>query len=142
MRLFRPSLRRLFISIAMTTTVSFGLVAVLQNLFLLRLGFDARFIGLMLGVGQIVWAATALPAAMLSNRLGLRNGILLGMGFFGLGLTLMLLVEGQPESIWRLWLMGSQSVMNLGVAFISVNVAPYLMVVTGERERRHAFAFL
>jgi MFS family permease len=142
LRLFSPSLRRLLLSIAMTTTVSFGLVAVLQNLFLLRLGFDARFIGLMLGVGQIVWAVTALPAGILSNRIGLRNGILLGLGFFGLGLALMLLVERQPESIWRIWLMGSQGVMNLGVAFISVNVAPYLMVVTGERERRHAFAFL
>jgi hypothetical protein len=64
------------------------------------------------------------------------------MGFFGLGLALMLLVERQPEATWRPWLTGSQGVMNLGVALISVNIAPYLMAVTSEQERRHAFAFL
>jgi MFS family permease len=79
---------------------------------------------------------------MLSNRIGLRNGIVSGLGFFGLGLALMLLVEHQPESLWRVWLMSSQGVMNLGIAFISVNIPPYLMVVTGKQERRHAFAFL
>jgi MFS family permease len=141
-RAFSPSLRRFLISVAMTATVSFGIVAVLQNLFLLRLGFDARFIGLVLGVGQIVWAAAALPAGLLSNRIGLRHGVLWGIGFFGLGLALIVLVERQPEAMWRPWLMGSQGVMNLGVALISVNIAPYLMAVTGEQERRHAFAFL
>jgi MFS family permease len=124
----------------MGTTVFFGLVAVLQNLFLLRLGFEARFIGLLLGVGQIVWAAAALPAGLLSNRIGLRNGILLGQGLSGLGLALMLLVEGQPEALWRTWLMASQGVVMLGAAFITVNIPPYLMAVTGEQERRYAFA--
>jgi MFS family permease len=118
----------------------FGFLAVLQNLFLLRLGFEARFIGLMLGVGQLVWATAALPAGLLSNRLGLRNGLLLGRGLAGLGLALMLLVEDQPASLWRPWLMASQGVVMLGAAFITVNIPPYLMAVTGEQERRYAFA--
>ena len=40
---FSPSLRRFILSSALTTTVAFGLSAVLTNLYLLRLGFDARF---------------------------------------------------------------------------------------------------
>ena len=72
-RAFSPSLLRFLFASAIGTLVFFGIVAVLQNLFLLRLGFDARFIGLMLAVGQLVWAAAALPAGMLSNRIGLRN---------------------------------------------------------------------
>ena len=139
-RAFSPSLRRFLITSATTTTVFFGIVAVLQNLFLLRLGFDARFIGLMLGVGQLVWAAAALPASLLSNRIGLRNSIMSGLGLAGLGLALMLLVEGQPEALWRAWLMSSQAVMMLGVAFFTVNIPPYIMAVTGEQERRYAFA--
>ena len=137
---FSPSLLRFLIASAMGTLVFFGIVAVLQNLFLLRLGFDARFIGLMLAVGQLVWAAAALPAGMLSNRIGLRNGSMVGMGLAGLGLALVLLVVNLPEAWWRPWLMVSQGVVNLGVAFITVNIPPYLMAVTGERERRHAFA--
>src|SRR5262245_48454852 len=100
-RAFSPSLRRFLISSAMATIVIFGLLAVLQNLFLLRLGFEARFIGLMLGVGQLVWAIAALPAGLLSNRMGLRNGILLGQGVVALGLALILLVEAQPATLWR-----------------------------------------
>jgi hypothetical protein len=42
MRAFSPSLRRFLLAAALVTTAVFGTVAVLQNLFLLRLGFDAR----------------------------------------------------------------------------------------------------
>ena len=59
----QPELVAILISNLMGTTVFFGLVAVLQNLFLLRLGFDARFIGLMLGIGQIVWSLLRCPPA-------------------------------------------------------------------------------
>jgi hypothetical protein len=47
-----------------------GLQAVLLNLYLLRLGFDAPYIGLLAGLGQRVWAAAALPAAQVSNQIG------------------------------------------------------------------------
>lgn len=135
-----PSLRRFLLASALSITVFFGLTAVLQNIFLLRLGFDARFIGLLLAVGQIVWASAALPAGLVSNRIGLRNGILLGYGAGGLGLALLLLVESQPEARWQPWLLGSQALVMVGVAFITVNIPSYLMAVTGERERRYAFA--
>jgi MFS family permease len=137
---FSPSLRRFFIASPMVTMVVFGISAVLQNLFVLRLGFDARFIGLMLGFGQLVWAASALPAGLISNRIGLRNGIMAGYAAVSLGLALILLVESQPQALWRAWLMAGQGLLMLGAAFITVNIPPYLMAVTGERERRYAFA--
>ena len=140
MRLFSPSLRRLLTTMALTTMVAFGLAAVLQNLYLLRLGYDARFIGLLYAFGQTVWAAAALPASMLSRRTGLRNAFMFGVALFGLGLALILLVEGRPTSLWSAWLMAGQGVMMLGAAFITVNIPPYLMAVTGETERRHAFS--
>jgi MFS family permease len=142
LRAFSPSLRRFLISFPIAVSVPFGLIAVLMNLFLLRLGFDVRFIGFLSALGQMVWAATAIPAGMLSIRIGLRNGIMLGQGLFGLGLVLILLVETQPESLWRAWLIGGQSVMLLGAAFITVNIPPYLMAVTDEGERRYAFALV
>jgi MFS family permease len=140
MATFSPSLRRFLMAMALGFVAGFGLVGVLQNLYLLRLGFDVQFIGLLLGLGQIVWAVAALPAGLLSNRIGLRNGLMLGIALFGLGLALLLLVESRPEPQWPAWLMASQAVWWLGAAMLSVNVPPYLMAVTGERERRHAFA--
>lgn len=139
-RTFSPSLRRFLLASALVTTVAFGLSAVLQNLYLLRLGFDARFIGLALGAGQLVWAAAALPAAMVSSRIGLRNGYMVGPGLFGAGIALTLLAESLPPATWPAWLIGAQLISMVGVAFMTVNIAPYLMAVTGEYERRHAFA--
>src|SRR4030095_4934685 len=91
LRSLNPSLRRFLIASALVTTVAFGIEAVLLNLYLLRLGFDAKFIGLLWGVGQLVWASAALPAGHLSSRLGLRNGFFLGQAIyaFGMGRTIL-----------------------------------------------------
>jgi MFS family permease len=142
LRAFSPSLRRFLISFPIAVSVPFGITAVLMNLFLLRLGFDVQFIGFLNALGQLVWASSAIPAGMLSIHMGLRNGIMLGQGLFGLGLALVLLVETQPEALWSAWLIAGQAVMLLGVAFITVNIPPYLMAVTSERERYHAFALV
>lgn len=140
MRAFSPSLRRFLLAMALMFITGFGLMPVLQNLYLLRLGFDVQFIGLLAGLGQVVWAAAALPAGMLSNRIGLRNGLMLGSALVGLGLALLLLVESRPGPQWPAWLMASQAIFWLGPALLAVNIPPYLMAVTGERERRYAFA--
>ena len=139
-RSFSPSLRRLLLSMALIFFTAFGLQPVLQNLYLLRLGFDVQFIGLLAGIGQIVWAGAAIPSGMLGNRIGLRNSLLLGCALFGLGLALLLLVGSTPISQWRVWLISSQVILWFGVALLSVNCAPYLMAVTGQREQRYAFA--
>ncbi len=137
---FSPSLRRFLLAMSLGVMATFGLSAVLQNLYLLRLGFDVQFIGLMVGLGQVVWAVAALPAGLLSNRIGLRNGVLLGYALLGLGLSILLLAETWPEPQWRAWLMVSQVVVWTGAALVTVNIPPYVMAVTQAHERRYAFA--
>jgi MFS family permease len=139
LRSFSPSLRRLLMASALVTTVFFGILAVVQNLFLLRLGYDARFIGLALGIGQLVWAAAALPAALLSRRIGLRNAMMLGYVIAALAIALLLTVQNLPPESWSRWIVGCQALMMLGVALFTVNLAPFVMAVTHERERRYAF---
>lgn len=72
-RAFSPSLWRIFASITLVISVTMGLQAVLLNLYLLRLGYDAHYVGLLAGIGQVVWALSAFPAVLVSNRIGLRN---------------------------------------------------------------------
>lgn len=96
--MFSPSLRRYLLALGLVTTVDFGILAVLFNLYLLRLGFDAREVGLLAGLGQVVWAAAALPAGMPRSRIGLRNNLQLGMGVYGPGIALTLLVELLPAA--------------------------------------------
>ncbi len=138
-RSFSPSLRRLLMAVALATSVFFGLQGVLQNLYLLRLGFDARFIGMSLAVGQLVWAAAALPSSTLGRHIGLRNAIMLGYATSALAIGLLLVAQSLPVHLWGYWIVGCQSLMMLGVAFFSVNMAPYLMWITNDQDRRHAF---
>jgi MFS family permease len=141
-RAFSPSLWRLILSAACMLTVWSGLMAVLYNLYLLRLGFDARTIGLLGGLGALVWGLAALPAGLVSNRIGLRNSLQFGGLLYGLGVALTLLVEYRPQAQWQAWLLGSGVVMNIGIAFAMVNAAPYIMATTRDYERPHAFAFM
>ncbi len=139
LRLFSPKLRLFLLAMGVMAMVPFGIIAVLFNLYLLRLGFDARYIGLLAGLGQLVWAAAALPAGLLGNRIGLRNSMEAGIFVFGIALALILLVELLPQAYWQAWLLGSQMLLNVGVAIITVTIPAYLMALTGERERKHAF---
>lgn len=56
---FSPSLRHLLLTMALIYITGFGLIPVLQNLYLRRLGFDVQFIGLLVGLAQ----ASRTPAA-------------------------------------------------------------------------------
>ncbi len=141
-RAFSPSLWRIFASITLVISVTMGLQAVLLNLYLLRLGYDARYVGLLAGIGQLVWALSAFPSVLVSNRIGLRNSFQLSLALGGFGLVLILCAESLPREWWDACLIAGQVVMNVGLAIGTVSMPPYIMAVTGERERPHAFSFV
>ena len=57
-----------------------GSFTVLFNLYLLAVGFDVRFVGLRLMIGFIATAATAVPAGLVSDRIGRKASFILGDG--------------------------------------------------------------
>ena len=57
-----------------------GSFNVLFNLYLLAIGFDIRFIGLRLMVQFIFRAITAMPAGLVSDRIGRKASFILGDG--------------------------------------------------------------
>jgi MFS family permease len=143
MRELPRSLWLMLLAIGLALFVWQGLLAVLYNLYLLRLGFDAQAIGLLVGFGTLVWGLAALPAGLLSNRIGLRTSMQIGIGLYGLGIALTLLVEhGVPPEQWRAYLIGCQIVMNIGIAAATVAVPPYIMSMTSHAQRPHAFGVL
>src|SRR5688572_1522644 len=74
----------------------FGIISVLFNLYLVRLGFGPEFIGLLMGSGQLVWAILALPAAAIGLRFGLTRVMVLAEAAVALSVSLVLLVEWLP----------------------------------------------
>jgi MFS family permease len=57
-----------------------GSFTVLFNLYLLAIGFDVRFVGLRLMIGFVATAVTAVPAGLVSDRIGRKASFLLGDG--------------------------------------------------------------
>ena len=57
-----------------------GSFNVLFNLYLLAIGFDVRFIGLRLMIQAIARSATAVPAGLVSDRIGRKASFVLGDG--------------------------------------------------------------
>jgi len=58
----------------------YGTWEVLFNLYLLAIGFDPAFIGLRLIIGGVAGALSALPAGMISDRIGRKASFITGDG--------------------------------------------------------------
>ena len=74
-----------------------GSFTVLFNLYLLALGFDVRFIGLRLMIGFIASAVTAMPAGLVSDRIGRKASFILGDGIGAV--IALIMISSRNETI-------------------------------------------
>ncbi|MCE7981940.1 MAG: MFS transporter [Caldilinea sp. CFX5] len=118
----------------------FGIYALLLNLYLLRLGYDSAFIGLVNAAGPLALAIWSLPAGVLSQRWGSRKSLLIGFSLIPLGFGLLPFVEFLPSALHTGWLLASYALAWFGGTFFQVNASPFLMSATTETERQHAFS--
>ena len=95
-RNFNASTRYFILSGFAAGFAFFGIATVLFNLYLLRLDYSAELIGSVNGIGQLAWAATALPASFFGMRYGMRNAQVIGSGIIAASYFLILLVENLP----------------------------------------------
>jgi MFS family permease len=121
-------------------TVHNGITAVLLNLYLLRLGYGPRDLGVINSVGPLVLAMFSMPAAALGRKLGPRRPIIWGLGGLVLGEALLPLAEVLPGTLRFGWLLGTLGLANLGLGTVLVNSSPFLMTVTGPAERNHLYS--
>lgn len=135
-----PDVRKLIAAWGFISLGYYGIVGVLVNLYLLRLGYGIEFIGLFIAAGQGLWAAAALPIGALSRRIGLRTALILSPTFTGVGIGLMLLVEMLPSDLWTVWLLGGWLMAWIGATLLNVSSAPYLMLAARPEERNIVFS--
>jgi MFS transporter, DHA1 family, multidrug resistance protein len=109
-RCFNRNLRLFFIANAITGFVAFGVYGLLLNLYLLRLGYGAAFIGQVNAVGPLALAIASLPAGAFSQRYGIQRG--LRIGFLGAVLfrALIPLHEFLPGGWQQAWILGCSGV--------------------------------
>jgi MFS family permease len=119
--------------------VHLGIYLVLTNLYILKLGFDVSYVGILNGSGQITWAIFALPAGMIGARFGLRNSLVAGFALVSFGMAGFLGIAWLPQPAWTSGLLLSNAFTWIGAAVVVVNGSPYLMAITPEKDRTKAF---
>lgn len=147
MRTYIQTLRRLnrnlrlsFVASAITGFVAFGVYGLLLNLYLLRLGYGAAFIGQVNAVGPLALALASLPAGAFSQRYGIQYGLRLGFLGSVLFRALIPLHEFLPGAWQQAWILGCSGISWAFGAFILVNLPPFLMAVTLPDERNLVFS--
>ena len=140
LRLFSRNARLILIVYAVPGFTYFGIISVLLNLYLLRLGYGPESIGLLTGVSWLVFTASCLPAGAIGTRWGSRRTMIIGMSMEILGFGLLTLVEFMPPTLRAGWLLVTNSLSYLGGGLWSVNATPFLAGATTSEERDHAFS--
>ena len=110
-------------------TVDGGIFSVLQNLFLLRLGYGTEFIGIFNSIGLFIFAFLSLPIGTIQKWSG-RQLLLLGLIIMALG-SVMIPFAQYLNGNWQAGLLlTGRTVSYIGISFFFVHAAPFLMGLT------------
>ena len=118
---------------------TFGIWAVLFNLYLQRLGMGPEAIGLLLGVGPFTGAIGSIPAAMIGARMGNRQAMNLGVSIQVIAFVLLLSARFLPTALQVGWITTWWMVVWLANALNTVNSTPWIMAVAAPEEQASAF---
>jgi MFS family permease len=140
LRLFGRDVRLYLISWALVQFAVSGILVVLLNLYLLRLGYGPEFVGLLNAAAALVFSVSCLPAGALGRRWGSRRPMIAGLSLFVVGIGLLPLAEFIPNTWQAGWLLASSILAYGGYALYVVNGSPFLMGSTTSAERDHAFS--
>jgi MFS family permease len=137
---YNQQARRFFMTIVALGFVIDGVYGVLLNLYLLRLGYDARFIGQVNSFGLLTFALVSLPAGLLGTRWAGSLMLRVGLGSILLGTFLLPLAEYSPTGWQETWFIVTYALIMTGYSLFFVNGAPFLMTVVEREKQTSAFA--
>jgi len=120
--------------------LTMGIYPVLFNLYLLRLGYDTEFVGLINSAGLFTTALFGLPAGALATRWGVRRAMFAGMAVGALFYGLFPLVEFLPQAVHPPMLVLVWVLCEVGMATYFVAQVPFVVGITAPEERAPVFA--
>ena len=110
-------------------TMDGGIFPVLQNLYLLRLGYGTEFVGIFNSSGLLVFALLSLPIGAI-RRWQHRHLLLLGLTLMITGMFIVPLAQWSPTALQATWLLVGHIISYVGLAFFFVHSAPFLLSIT------------
>ncbi|MBL7202489.1 MAG: MFS transporter [Anaerolineae bacterium] len=117
-----------------------GIYPVLFNLYLLRIGYEIEFIGLVNAAGLLAYALLALPSGVLAARLGIRRTMVIGLALSTVCYVLQPLVASIPGPLGATWILTCRILAAVGIALYYVNSIPFLANATRPDERNYAYS--
>jgi predicted MFS family arabinose efflux permease len=117
-----------------------GITQLLRVIYLLRLGAGLELIGLLYGIGALLFGVLGLPSGALGERVGARHAMLFGAGVLVLGLCLLPVTELLTGPVRAIWPIVPELVNTLGWSLLVVNSVPILVATTAPEDRKTAYA--
>ncbi len=131
---FRPN-ARLYLFTVIITGTALGIFRLLQNFYVLSLGFDEALLGKLITTNNLTALIVALPVGYLGDLLGRKRSLILG------GLLISLSVAGMV--IWPI--VPAFYALSVARGFAQslqgITMAPFLMENSQEEERTYLFSF-
>ena len=117
-----------------------GVYSLLLNLYLLRLGYGPRFVGLVNATGALSFAASSMPSGVLGGRWGSRRCMIAGICVSVIGFGVLSQAELVPPALQGNYILVTYSLALFGLALYFVNGTPYLMGIADPKERNDVFS--
>jgi len=133
-RAFSPNARLYLLTVIITGT-ALGIFRLLQNFYVLSLGFDEALLGKLITTNSLTALIVALPVGYLGDLLGRKISLILG------GLLISLSIIGMV--IWPVVSVfyALSVVRGFAQSLRGITMAPFLMENSGEKERTYLFSF-
>lgn len=125
---------RLFLTSTVLSGLMFGLHYLFFNLYILSLGHDQAFVGVLASIPAFITALVAIPVGLVLPWIGYKRGLLAGTFLQTLALVGWAFFPGRPS------LALASASFGFGSALIWITSAPFMVAATAQRERTHLFS--
>jgi len=125
---------RIFLIVNVIEGLSLSIWILFFNFYILALGFDHQFLGLVNSVTSLATLILGIPLGILSDRIGRKKALLWGVGLHVLGSTLELGVTHSSLLLCLAFLSGTGRMLFL------LNVAPFLAGTSRVESRTFLFS--
>lgn len=126
---------RIFLLSHALNTVSMGIFTVILNLYILEIGFSARFLGLIISSHLIFSALFLLPGGAISDRIGRKNTFFISVAVMVIAIFM---VSTTRE---RFLLLIANSLRGMSSSLSRITIDPFIMEQSDDYERMHLFSF-
>jgi MFS family permease len=137
---FGRDVQLLLASVGVMGVTFFGVFGALFNLYLLRLGHSTALIGAVTSLAWLSQAFVALPAGLLSHRIGPKRVMFLGLATMTVSLIAVSQSELVPAGWQPVWIIITRVLASCGMALFFPNMSPCLMHLCSVEGRDSVFS--